>query len=219
MGFLNISNESEWVEGSVSPILLNGAVGFKKIKVTVIIKGTSRENIWENASNLVASLLNPATIKLDGFSHEYYCYLKNASEAEMSLKRWHKATLELYGYEYAQQVVVTTSSKVTTITNEGNLITPAVVEITPSIGKVDLTLCGLVRNEVSGADEPIIIRGLEKDKTIIIDGESGLVTVNGENKFKDVILKDLPSLLPGNNIVSFDKEDILLTIKYKARFI
>lgn len=219
MGFADIGNKSEWVEGNSMPLMLAGTIGFKTIKVTVILEGNSREEIWQRGNCLISSLLKPSVVTLDGFTHNFYVYLKNAVQAEEALQRWHKATLQLVGYEYADQTVVTVSGTVFRINNPGTLETPAVLELTPAIGKVSMAISGFTRDSISGKAKPMIIRGLTMNKTIVIDGETGLITENGENKFKDVELYDLPSLLPGINEIITDQSDVLMVVKYKPRYL
>lgn len=218
MGFSGLSNESEWIDGAISPNMLNTSTGFKTVKVSVVIRGRTRQDIWNNAGNLVAALLKPCEITLDGFTHKFLMYLKNATQAERSLQRWHKATLELVGYEYGAEVSTTTSAKEFIITNEGNLMTPAIVELTPLIGLVSVTITGLVRDGVTGEDKPITISKLTKDKKIVINGETGLITEESGNKFSDADIWDFPSLLPGENKITVDK-DVTVTVSYKPRFI
>lgn len=218
MAFSELSNESEWVDGTGNPELLNTSAGFKTIKVSVGIHGKTRQDIWKNAGNLVASLLKPCEVVLDGFDHKFFVYLKNAEQTERSLQRWHKATLQLVGYEYGAMVSTTTSAKELIITNEGNIVTPAVIELTPAIGLVSVTITGIARDAVTGEDKPVTISKLTKDKKVVINGETGLITEEGENKFPDTEIWDLPSLIPGENRITVDK-DVTVTVSYKPRFI
>lgn len=223
MGFLEIKNQSEWVEGALSPIMLKGMTGFKKIKVTVMIRGSNRQEIWGKSGSLIAELLSPCDIQLDGFDHHFIVYLSNPSQTETSLNRWHTATLELIGYEQGSEVEVKTSAKDFIVTNEGNLETPAVIEFTPLIGLVSVTLNGFIRDSNTGEEKPIIIRNLTKNKTVKIDGEAGLITENEVNKFKDTEIWDFPSLLPGRNHITMEclesqQELAEISIKYKPRY-
>ena len=216
--YSEISNESEWINGAAVPVMLKGTTGFKKMKVNVMIQGSDRQDIWQRAGAFIALLMAPREIQFDGFAHYFYMYLSNASQAETSLQRFHKATLELIGYEYGAQREYTTTARTLVVQNEGNILTPAVVEVVPVINLASVTLTGLVRNPNTGADKNIVISNLTNGKSIVIDGETGLVTESGANKFADVELWDLPTLLPGNNTITVDK-DIKLIIRHKPRFL
>ena len=104
-----------------------------------------------------------------------------------------------------------------TLTNTGTLLTPAVVKITPVINLTDITLTGLTRNTITGEEKNITVKNLTNGKAVIIDGETGLITENGVNKYSDVDLWDLPSLIPGANKITANK-DINITVQYKPRY-
>ena len=219
-GFCSIKNESEWMAGAIQPLMLPGTVGLKKYKVSVMIRGSSRQEIWENGSRLVARLMKPSVIRLNDFDNNFMFVLSNASQAESSIRRWHKATLEFVGYEYGNEVSTTyINTKSITMTNEGNMESPCILEIVPTLGKTQLAITGLVRDLFTGEDKPIKISGLTKDKAIMIDSDTGLITESGVNKFEDVELYELPSLLPGENKITLNQSDINITIKYKPMYI
>lgn len=216
--YSQLSNESEWPDGAVSPLILPSTIGFKKIKATIMIRGSDRKEIWEKAGKFIANLLTPREYSFDGFNgHYFYGYLKNASQAETCLQRWHKATLELCGYEYGELTQADSEKNVITLTNAGTLLTPAIVKITPVINLTDITLTGLVRNATTREEKNITVKNLTNGKTVIIDGETGLITENGINKYSDVDLWDLPSLVPGINKITANK-DINITVQYKPRY-
>lgn len=218
MGYSSLSNGSEWQDGDLAPFLLGTTAGFKEIKVSVILKGSSRQEIWNNGSRLVAALLEPCDVTLDGFDHHYMVCLKNAEQAETSIRRWHRAELHLRGYEFAEQKTAMSAEQAFQITNNGTLKTPAILEVTAPIGYVSASVYGLTKNRATGENQPITISRLEKGKTVIIDGETGLITQDGANKAADVALYDLPALTPGSNEITADHE-LSIAIKYKERFL
>lgn len=219
MEYSDISNGSEWNTGNLIPLMLPGAVGFKKIKVSVILKEESRKKIWENGRKLVTRLMQPSVVELDGFSNYFYVVLKNVQQAEKSIQRWHKTTLELEGYEYGEEITETTTKTTLTVENPGELETPAMIEILPTIGKTALVITGAARNRFTGEDKPITVKNLFKDMKIVIDGESGVITEDGKNKFQDIELWELPSLKPGTNKITIDQEVAKLTVKFKPRYL
>ena len=218
--YSEMANNSEWVKEAIEPTMLNTTIGFKKMKVAVIIRGDSRQDIWRKGSRLIATLLHPRVLTLDGFHNKFMMVLKNASQAESSIKRWHKATLEFNGYEFGDEIKEQFSNlKTFTIINPGDLDAPCSIEILPVIGKTNLVITGLVRNRKIDEDKPIQISGLTNGKTIFIDCETGLITENGINKFPDVEIWEMPSLLPGENVITLNQSDIDFTIKYKPRYL
>lgn len=217
--YCEIKNNSEWNEGALSPLMVQSLAGMKKLKLDVIIRGKSRAEIWEKAGNFVAKLLKPCTIELDGLNHQFYMVLQGASQVERNLQRWHKATLELIGYEHGSETSMQTAANKFVVFNPGNLMTPAIIELTPQTSMSGVLLSGLARSELTGEDMPIGIGNLKQGSKVIIDGETGLITENGENKFPEVNLWDLPSLLPGANEISLSSGGITTTIKYKPRYL
>lgn len=217
-GYASLANSSEWQSGDIAPLLLRSAAGFKEITVSIILKGESRQEIWRNGSRLISALLEPGIITLDGFDHKYMVYLKNADQAESSIHRWHKAELTFCGYEFSDQKTAVSTETSFQINCGATLKTPAVLELTPPIGYVSTTVYGLTKNRLNGENMPIIVYNLEKDKTVSIDGETGLITQGGKNKAGDVVLYDLPALEPGINEILTDHE-IRTAVKYKERFI
>ncbi len=217
--FSSISNGSQWLPGTAAPLLLDTEIGMKKFKVSVMLEGKSRAEIWKNAGRLITALLKPAKIEFNYFQNFFYMVLTNASYAELSLKKFHKATLELAGYEYGREVVVENTGTRISTENVGNLPTPAVLAITPTIGKVSLTLTGLVRDRYTLEDKPITISNLTDGKTIILDGETGLVTEGGVNKIGEVDMWGLPTLQPGYNIIQMNQSGMEVEMRYKPRFV
>lgn len=215
--FSTLKNESEWNEGDLQPMLFESTVGFKKISASIVIRGSNRDDIWKKSAEFISKLIKPCEMQFDGFEHYYYMVLTNASQAEQSLKRWHKATLELQGYEYGAEIAEATSKRTITINNIGNLKAPAIIEIVPLINLVNITISGAVKNLLTDESKDIVIKDLINGQKIIIDGESGLVTQAGENKFNDVDMWDFPMLMPGSNTITVDK-DVELAVRYKPRY-
>ncbi|MDC4242595.1 phage tail family protein, partial [Clostridium tertium] len=99
-----------------------------------------------------------------------------------------------------------------TINVSGNLETPAILELTPSIDLIDLTINGL-------DEEAIILKNLKANKKLIVNGEEGTVTVDGVNKYSDTDMWGFPRLKPGANTITVSKNNVDITIKYKPRYI
>lgn len=216
-----ITNSSEWNRGSPDPFLTGGAISFKTIKVTLLIKDSTRETMTLDRSNIVAALLEPADIVLDGFIHKFRAVLSKDASFEETVNyrqdRWHKLNLELQGYEYGSEVAVSGSSELS-IVNPGNLNTPAVLELLPTISTVPVTIQGICRDPATGEDSPVVVRALTTNKKVIIDGETGLITQEGAQKAGDVDLWELPLLAPGVNTITCDNVNITMTIKFKPRY-
>ncbi|MDO4553710.1 MAG: phage tail family protein [Lachnospiraceae bacterium] len=215
-----IKNDSEWVRGSPVPAFFSNTLDFKTIKVTLLVKGQSREEIEKNRSDIVAELIDPVILELDMFDHKFKAILIKSSVTENVIKRMHQLVLEFSGYEFGDEISSTFSGTDTiTIENPGNLETPVILEIVPQIGASTVVFEGLCRDPETKDNQDITIRELSKDKKIILNSETGLITEDGANKFKDVDLWELPSLLPGTNIIKCSTKNLEITVKFKPMFI
>lgn len=69
------------------------------------------------------------------------------------------------------------------------------------------------------SEDPLAIRNLKENKTIIIDGIEGTVIQDGINKFADTDMWEFPFLVPGKNTITLSKDTCNITIKYNPRFL
>lgn len=218
--YVSLKNESEMLDGALRPLMLPGKIGMKKYKVSVMLQGTTRQEMWTNGSRLVAGLLSPAIVKLDGFKNNFMFVLVNPSQAESCLKRFHKATLELEGYEFGDEEIVNKSHvNEFFLKNPGTLETPARLEIIPEVDISTLTIRGLSRTRIKKEEKEICIRNLKKDEGIIIDSASGFITTDtGGNKFADVEMWEFPSILPGESFIEISNEAVMMTIRFQPLY-
>lgn len=215
-----IRNDSEWTRGSPTPFLTQGDIDLKKIKVTLLIKDAGREKMTYDRSCILAMCLKPVELTLDHFTNHFYAVLTGHSFTEdVSNKqdKWHKLTMEFQGHEFGQEQAIMGSSLIV-VRNPGNIITPAVIEITPQIGAASITLSGTCYDIDTGEDNPVTIKNLVTGKKVILDGETGMITEVGEPKFKDVDIWSLPALKPGENRITCSNEKMNVTVKMKPRY-
>lgn len=197
---------------SSMPLILNKKVKLKAIHVSIRFENSDRDKILNDISNLT-SKISECDIKFKNLSHFYHCYLKESETIDTDFDDWLFLSLDFIAFEYSDEVVESlnrVTSKTFNVT--GNQLTPAIVEITPSIDLIDLTLTGL-------GEDPITIKNLKTNKKVIISGEDGTVTEEGVNKFNDSDLWDWPSLKPGTNTITVSKNSCNISIKYKPRYI
>lgn len=215
IGTSSFTNNSEWIQTTLSPIFQSNYIGFKTIKVELYFKGANSDDVLINISNLMSKLTNAVILKLDGYSKNYKCILSDSGETTQTVsEKYYRKALTFIGYAFGDEITETVNRVTSkTINVIGNTITPAIIEITPAISDIaSLTLTGL-------SDENIIINNLVMGKTVVIDGEEGTVTVDGVNKFLDTDLWEFPRLQAGANTITVDKSSTNINIKYKPRFI
>lgn len=204
-----VSNQSQWPRGSLTPVLTENAINMKTITVKIVVKGDDRERICWNVSNLLSLLLEPVTLKLDGFSHWFRAVLKSSRHDETSMENWHVLTLEFAGYEYGREIETKMTGKMLELQNAGNLPAPCVIEITPTANFSSL--------KISGIPDEITVKNLKTGIKVIIDGEKGLMTEDGSNKFSEIEIMTLPYLSPGITTITADQETGIM-IRYKPRY-
>ncbi len=188
------------------------------IELDVIVKGTTEEETNILCSNLVKEI-SDSYIRFIGENMVYKCLLDKFTVSEVLfdiLEQKYSMGIYMvltYTESYMDQITETMNRITTkTINVPGNEETPVIVEITPSVGIIDIVLTGL-------SEEPITIRILTGGKKVIIDGEEGLVTVDGVNKFGDTDMWEFPRLKPGANTITVSRNNVDINIKYKPRFI
>lgn len=214
----SVSNDSDWVRGSPVPVVLRNEIGFKQISVTMLVYGGSREEILANRSEILSHLLEPAELVLDDFSHKFYGIMTKHNGEEVVRNRWGKLTIEFSCYEYADRDPSTFSGSTTILLeNAGNIVTPVRVEITPQIGAASIELSGICLDPYTGKDLPVTIKDLVTGETVVLDGETGLFTQNGELT-GNIEIWQPPSLLPGENRITVDNSRMDLKFIFRPRF-
>jgi hypothetical protein len=218
MSYPDITNNSQWILGSLNPLMVNSSAGLKQIKVTLLLNGTNRQQMWTNGGELIAKLMEPSIITLDGFEHNFFVVLVNPKQDESVIKRFHLLTLDMVGYEYADEV---TAESIygggININYDGNIDCPAIIEITPAYGLVSMVIKKIYGNPTK--TDIITINKLTQRRVIVIDGETGLALEDGVNKFQDIELLEFPNISPGLNQFSWSQSQTDVTIKYKPRFL
>ena len=208
-----IKQDSEWIRSAVLPHFGSSYMDFKKFKVTLMVKGSSRDGIHADVSKILGLFVGPVTIVLDNFSHTFKATLADFTVQERSMKRFHKLILTLTGYEYGTEVesVAQSAGKTFTLTNPGTaFFSPMKIEFTPASAISSLTLTGICKNPVTLADESVVLTSLESGKAVLLDGANGLFTINGSPSNK-IQIKSPPAARPGTVTVT-SSENITPTI-------
>lgn len=81
-----------------------------------------------------------------------------------------------------------------------------------------LVISGLSRDTQTGEALDIEIRNTTPGKTISIDGETGLILEDGAVKIDDVDIWSLPTLQPGENVITTNNNWLGVAVHYNPRF-
>lgn len=205
-----IEHDSEWPRGSPAPIFQTPFALFKEITITLMVYGSGREDILHRISDILAGLTDVTELVLDGWEHGFRGVLEESDIKELSdisRHRFQQLELQFSGYENGDEVTATANGTGTLqITNPGNMVSPAILELTPTIGAASVKITGLCRDSNTGEDLPVTVKNLTTGNKIVLDGITGLITENGGLKAGDVDMWELPTILPGNNTITIDTE-------------
>lgn len=202
--------DSFWPEGSINPYVgKNVKYKYKTLVVDIEFKGTPNE-IELNKSRLLKEM-SISTIKFIGIDNYYSGHIISTS-IRNKVTGFEVVTATMLVVEHEEEKTQTFNrSETTTIYLNSNEVTPAILEIKPSIDLVTATITGL--------GEDITLKNLTAGQMVTIDGEKGLVTENGQNKWPDYDSWGFPKLEPGENKITVDRVTLDITIKYKPRWI
>lgn len=208
----DISNTSEWIEGSLLPVFRENKISFKDISLELYFEGNSRSEIAKNISNFLSLCRNVIELRVDGYENIFKCILSKRSIKKMEVNSDYRLNLSFIGYEHGEEVIIDANRvQETIINNEGNNKTPIIMELLPSVASADLTISGLT-------DDPFIIKNLVQGKKITINSEVGTITQEGINKFGDFETWEFPFLVPGENRITISKSICDIRVKYKPMY-
>lgn len=205
------ANAAYWKSGAAVPTLFQGIVGFKGLTVTLIVKGANRNAILKNVSDIVAACRDKTTLIFDDLDHRFTGYLTSASNEEMAKRQFHRLTLQFNGYEHTAQIESSGTSSVT-VSNPGNLPSPARVALTPTANLQSITLTGICRDPYTGDDQPVVVNNLTNGKLVVLNGINGGITEAPGNP-KDVDIWHLPIMKPGTNTITCDNAHVSIVVQ------
>jgi phage-related protein len=209
----NFSISNEWIKKMINPsINYEFYYKYKELEIELDIICSNANELEIIKSNLVKQLAI-STIKFKDIDYYYKGFISGDIKCSYIMKGNEIISFSMLVVAEKAEVVET-MSRITskTINVVGNLETPAIIEITPSIDIIDIVLTGLSKNSIK-------IENLTASKKIILNGEDCKVTELGLNKFGDTNLWSFPSLKPGENTITSSRNNVDITIKYKPRFI
>jgi phage-related protein len=106
-----------------------------------------------------------------------------------------------------------TTGSVFNIYNNGTAPAPCVITIIPKVDFLKLVIEGLT-------ETPITFTGLKTNQTLVIDGETRSVSVDGEDAFAHYDAWEFPKLQPGaNQITIVNGISASISIEYSANYI
>ena len=196
----------DWLKNAPSFIIQGQEEKYKAIHCEFAVKGTGDDDILEKISNLV-KLSENCTIRFDGSAFLYDATIKDKNHKRITgtLYRLH---IEWQSGDAYQAEITETLSQVASknINVSGNLKTPVVIEITPTLNLSTITVAGMTVNNLTA------------NQTVIINTEDFTVLQGVVNKYGDTS-GDFPFLDPGNNTITVSDTNCTINVKYKPRWL
>lgn len=199
-----------------------GIFGQRNIKITFDYEGNYAE--WLSGIEEISKDVNGVEVEIEldakpGFFYFGIASVTTIKDNDFISNFEINVTADPFKYkDYVSVSANVTASK--TITVQEDYPVPCIIEIIPQVNVISsLTIKGAARNKITGELEDILIKNLTKGNKVVIDGENGTVTEGSSNKFADTEFWEFPSLLPGNNEITFSNTQSNITIKYKPRYI
>ncbi|MDK0734968.1 phage tail protein [Clostridium perfringens] len=207
----NIVTFDEWLDDSFDPRVNNQKEGYSAITVKLLVEGANEDDVLLKTSNII-NICKKGELKFSDFNFSYNISLEKHQEKLIS-EILYELTLNFKStFKLSDEITINMNRETSKNINvEGNIKTPCIIEITPLLDTIDIT--------ISGLNDDIVIKNLKVNKKIIINSLEGTVLEDGINKFADTDFWEFPYLLPGVNTIKINKDTCNINVKYKNRYI
>ena len=176
----------EMFDGALIPSESETYTPLSGLTVTVLFRGKDRDEVQKHVSDFNAELQKGVVLTLDGYSRYFKAYMTGNSLSKTITKTRYTAEFKFTGYWFSDEVSLNWQGAYEAIFEaQGNRATPCRLTITATEYIEQLRINGLSCGEIT-------IDTIPRGATVIIDGETGFATMDGENKFKDVSLMEFP---------------------------
>lgn len=171
-----------------------------QLKTTFYVSGKTYDEVSRNSTKLVDEAKQCTINVSTRIAFFYECLLTSYSVAETEIEGYNEVTLQFDAIKHTKQVKIESTIGISSplkFVNAGTVKSGMRIEVmpvaTPSI--------------ISIAINMMQVRILQQISTyVIIDGIHGTVTLNGLNFFDKTTLTSFPKVLPGDNVISVNKE-------------
>lgn len=206
----------EMFEGALTPSESETYTPLSGLAVTVLFRGRNRDEVQRHMSDFNAKLQKGVVLTLDGYSRHFKGYLTGNTPNKTIVKERYTAEFKFTGYWFSDEVELSwQNTHEVKFEATGNRTTPCKLTITATEYIEQLTINGFASGEITVSTIP-------RGSTVIIDGETGFVTMDGANKFKDIYLMEFPYLTTGENKehhLIFSDRNAIITLQYKPMWL
>lgn len=203
----------EWIDGAAIPTEFETEVKMGHLKLSIYFKGESRNNIIRTASEFMRNFTKSCDLELDGYKGKYRGFMTANDYNKTIAKDRYVLNLEFDGFFYDEELEIVIDGKTTaSFYKLGSRNAPCIVEIHAKSALTNYTIGGF-------GDSDIVVESLEKGKTVVIDGNAGLVTIDGANAFETVNLWEFPKLVKEETTLTFSSAEAEVKIRYMPMWI
>lgn len=209
----SFSNSYEWPTGAALPTEFETEVQMGHLKLSIYFKGKDRNNIIRAASEFMSNFTKACKMELDGYAGTYIGFITTNDYEKKNVKQRYIVNLEFDGFFVDDDLSIIFDGKTSaSFYKVGTRDTPCVVEVYAKNTLTNYTIAGL-------GDDDIIVESLTAGKTVVIDGKTGLVTIDGANAFDKVNIWTFPVLKTGETALKFSDTKARVTIRYTPMWI
>lgn len=206
---LQVEAYSFWPKKALLPFIAQvKGYYYKRLELELELGGNANQ-IETNKSRLIKALTS-ASVAFRELDHVFTGVIESTGVGNQihGFEVLHVSML-VYPHEDQREVLINGKLE-DTIYLDSNHETPVIIELTPAGNLASVSLAGF--------GEDITLANLTGGKTVILDGEKGLITEDGLNKWQDFESWGFPRLIPGENIITLSSDTLDITVKFKPRW-
>ena len=168
-----VSQNYTWEYTLDSPTFYGSALDFKDVLLYVLFEADSEEIFLKNLGRVSEEFRHGALVRFKNIDLQYTMYLTQKPDYERLNNRFYKVSFVLDGnFGLGERKVISgTNVSRLTVENNGVYTSPALLTIKPRAYQSTLT--------IQGFEKTISLDNINANDVIIVDAESGQITING----------------------------------------
>lgn len=204
----------DWNDGDLKPNAYKTEEKAGTLKLTLYFVGKDRSEVHRNISEFLSHLNDAAVLDLEGYKGSYYGMKKSASIVKTLEHRKKKLDVEFDGYFFDNLVEKVLSKETQEYVTQGSRDAPCILIFeNATSGQKTVTVTGLTETEIEVK--------IPSKKTLVIDGDKGIVTIDGQNAFENIVtMWEFPRVKPGRiQIGRTLPKDVKITMQYSPMWL
>lgn len=205
----------DWNDGDLKPNTYKTEDKAGTLNLTLYFVGKDRTEVHRNISEFLEQLNDAAVLDLEGYKGSYYGIKKSVEIEKTKEHRKKKLNVEFDGYFFDQLIEKELSSGAQEYVAQGSRDAPCILNITNKTNTTKTVT-------VSGLTDTDIEVNVPGKTTLVIDGDIGTVTIDGENAFGNVVtMWEFPRIRPGRNMIGRTElpRDVEIIMQYRPMWL